>query len=166
MHITTAVLMAIITTAASGGSESQDPALQVAAGANVYFPDGGVVSTWRTARDGRLVDASLHTEDTQCVFQTPISQRGNAGYGWVVNLTAVRDLKGAPENGVMVRVDWRRSRDRMRDVDAPSGSVTLTLFPGKPVVLDYIPPNPDDASRCRAVGMLLDISLRDLRPPR
>jgi hypothetical protein len=131
---------------------------KIAVGAHVYFPDAHVVSTWvpfetvLRRSDGR---SEIGAMDTLCVF----SNRGASamGYEWQFTVTPLRDAAGA----AVVRVNWHRSKERGQVTDSPKGLVELTLAPGKSVPLDYIVPAPEGAGTCRAVGMLLEISLRN-----
>ena len=131
---------------------------KIAVGAHVYFPDAHVVSTWvpfETVLRRSSGRSEIGAMDTLCVF----SNRGatDIGYEWQFDVTPLREVAGA----AVVRVNWHRSKDRGQATDSPKGSVELTLAPGKSVPLDYIVPAAEHAGTCRAVGMLLEISLNN-----
>ena len=99
----------------------------------------------------------LYTADTLCVFANDPSGHP-PGYGWDVKITPVKEVGDT----LIVRVDWKRSRDQGQVTDAPRGSVELALAPGRSVPLDYIVPGPSGGAfgPCDAVGMLLQVDLR------
>jgi hypothetical protein len=168
------VLLALLTLAVARTSQpraaGQEPAPvlfeRVEIGAHVYFPDARSVSTWRTFdKTGKVVTGvkEIYTMQSLCVFNSEYKQiPSTVGYGWRFEVAPVREIRGAGGDAVVVRVDWSRSRERGRTTDAPSGSVVVTLTPGKSIPLDYIVAGPVDSvsGPCSAVGMLLDISLK------
>src|SRR5262245_59875284 len=99
----------------------------------------------------------MYTSETLCVFSTE-PKRHPAGYGRQITVTPIKELGDT----FVFRVDWTRSRDRGRVTDTPKGSVEIALKPGKSVPLDYIVPGPTDSAPqpCSAVGMLLQVDLR------
>jgi len=131
----------------------------------VYHPDDRYPShTVWTSHPRRNTQADpfsddLYTRDTLCVFSVPRAPE-QEGYGWHVTMTPVRES----ENQLVVRVDWRRTKDRGVDVRAPAGSTEFTLQPGDRIPLDYIVPGPvPTGSKCSATGMALELRLG---PPR
>jgi hypothetical protein len=154
------------------GAQTQLPPTSLAwsleLAAVVYYPDGqgryGEGHTvWtlhpRLKSQKDPFSDDLYTRETLCLFSTPRAAQ-QEGYGWHVTMTPVRES----ENQVVVRVDWRRTRDRGVDVRGPAGSTEFTLQPGDRVPLDYIVPGPLPAgSICSATGMALELRLG---PPR
>jgi hypothetical protein len=131
----------------------------VAIGAHVYFPDGHSVATWRTldARARRVPAAKqIYTTQSLCIFNTGSST--DVGYGWTFDATLVKQSGDA----ATVHVTWSRTRDRGSASDSPGAAVDLDLTPGTSIPLDYIVPGPQtaSASQCRAIGMLLEVTLR------
>jgi hypothetical protein len=155
------VLLGVVTVMNHPRAAAQGTGLlaRLQVGTHVYFPDGRSVSRWnRFDAPGRVNTVlEMYTAETLCVFANDPT-RHPTGYGWEVNVTPVKEVGDT----LIVRVDWKRSRDQGQVIDVPKGSVELALARGKSVPLDYIVPGPSGGGfgPCHAVGMLLQVDLR------
>ncbi|HKV99742.1 MAG TPA: hypothetical protein VJN96_07955 [Vicinamibacterales bacterium] len=130
----------------------------------VYYPDGQGRyrqdhAVWtshpRVKTKSDPFSDDLYTTETLCVFSAPRGAE-KEGYGWHVTMTPLRES----ESELVVRVDWRRTKDRGVDVRSPAASTEFTLQPGDRIPLDYIIPGPVPAgSSCKASGMALELRL-------
>lgn len=159
----TLTLVAVLLSITSATVPAQQPpslATQLRVATPTYFADGQVRGASAAGFDLRLnqpVVTYATSGNTLCLSSSPVpSVPPEAGYGWRVELTAIKETAAE----LVVQVNWQRVWDRRLKLDAGRrGSAQLTLGVGSSVILDYLSPATIPDGPCTAVGMGLEIRL-------
>jgi hypothetical protein len=123
------------------------------------FADGvvrGASGSFGPLRIGQATVLYVFSGKTMCESSSPVATApGDAGFGWRLDVTPMREANGA----LVMQVAWQRMWERgTKLTNGSRGRADVTLKPGGKLMFDFLGAGETTAA-CDAIGMGLEVGL-------